>query len=140
MKNSKLSCSLKHLESFFFVCFLFSVAHLVAHLWLLQCRRPGLNFWVGKIPWRREGLPTPVFWLGEFHGLYNPWGHKKSDTTVTFTFTRFKTFISFHVRSFTMPFSLVLFMISLCRCPMISLIYLHLICVSNSLTFNQFHV
>ena len=20
-------------------------------------------------PWRRERLPTPVFWLGEFHGL-----------------------------------------------------------------------
>ena len=36
---------------------------------------------VGKIPWRRERLPTPVFWLGEFHGLYSPWGHKESDTT-----------------------------------------------------------
>ena len=23
-----------------------------------------------KIPWRRERLPTPVFWPGEFHGLY----------------------------------------------------------------------
>ena len=32
-------------------------------------------------PWRREGLPTPVFWPGEFHGLYSPWGHKESDTT-----------------------------------------------------------
>ena len=26
--------------------------------------------WVGNIPWRREWLPTPVFWPGEFHGLY----------------------------------------------------------------------
>ena len=34
--------------------------------------------WVGKIPWRRERLPTPVFWPGEFHGLYSPWGHKES--------------------------------------------------------------
>ena len=25
--------------------------------------------WVGKIPWRREQLPTPVFWPGEIHGL-----------------------------------------------------------------------
>ena len=25
--------------------------------------------WVGKIPWRRDRLPTPVFWPGEFHGL-----------------------------------------------------------------------
>ena len=32
-------------------------------------------------PWRRERLPTPVFWPGEFHGLYSPWGHKESDTT-----------------------------------------------------------
>ena len=37
--------------------------------------------WVGKIPWRRERLPTPVFWPGEFHRLYNPWGHQESDTT-----------------------------------------------------------
>ena len=48
---------------------------------LLQCRRPGFNPWVGKIPWRRERLPTPVFCPGEFHGLQNPWGHKESDTT-----------------------------------------------------------
>ena len=26
-------------------------------------------------------LPTPVFWPGEFHGLYSPWGHKGSDMT-----------------------------------------------------------
>ena len=24
----------------------------------------------GSIPWRRERLPTPVFWPREFHGLY----------------------------------------------------------------------
>ena len=40
----------------------------------LQCRRPEFSLWVGKIPWRREWLPTPVFWPGEFHGLYSPWG------------------------------------------------------------------
>ena len=27
-----------------------------------------LDPWVGKIPWRREWLPTPVFLPGEFHG------------------------------------------------------------------------
>ena len=37
--------------------------------------------WVGKIPWRRERLPTPVFWPGEVHGLYSPWGLKESDVT-----------------------------------------------------------
>ena len=26
--------------------------------------------WVRKISWRRERLPIPVFWPGEFHGLY----------------------------------------------------------------------
>ena len=36
---------------------------------------------VRKIPWRREGLPTPVFWPGELHGLYSPWGRKELDTT-----------------------------------------------------------
>ena len=43
--------------------------------------RPGFDPWVGKIPWRRESLPTPVFWPGEFHGLYSPWGRKESDMT-----------------------------------------------------------
>ena len=47
----------------------------------LQCRRPGFNSWVGKIPWRREGLPTPIFWPREFHGLYSPRSCKESDTT-----------------------------------------------------------
>ena len=37
---------------------------------------PGL----GSSPWRREWLPTPVFWLGEFHGLYSPRSCKESDT------------------------------------------------------------
>ena len=27
----------------------------------LQCRRPQLDSWVGKICWRRDKLPTPVF-------------------------------------------------------------------------------
>ena len=29
----------------------------------------------------KERLPTPVFWPGEFHGLYSPWGCKESDMT-----------------------------------------------------------
>ena len=42
--------------------------------------------WVGKILWRREWLPTPVFFLVEFHGQrrlsgYSPWGHKELDMT-----------------------------------------------------------
>ena len=37
--------------------------------------------WVGKIPWRREWLSTPVFWSEEFHGLYIVHGVAESDTT-----------------------------------------------------------
>ena len=44
-------------------------------------QRSEFDPWVGKIPWRRERLPTPVFWPREFHGLYSPWGRKESDTT-----------------------------------------------------------
>ena len=31
--------------------------------------------------WRRERLPTPVFWPAEFLGLFGPWGCEKSDMT-----------------------------------------------------------
>ena len=46
--------------------------------------------WVGKIPWRREWLPTSIFWPGEFHGLYSPWGCKELDMTERLTFTTWK--------------------------------------------------
>ena len=38
------------------------------------CSKPGFDPWVGKIPWRRERLPTSAFWPGEFHGFDSPWG------------------------------------------------------------------
>ena len=34
----------------------------------LQCRRPRLDPWVGKIPWRRKWQPTLIFLPGESHG------------------------------------------------------------------------
>ena len=33
------------------------------------------------VVWWRDWLPTPIFWLGEFHELYSPWGCKESDMT-----------------------------------------------------------
>ena len=68
------------------------MTHLRLPWWLrrwricLQCRRPGFDPWVWKIPWRREWLPTPVFLPGESHGQRSlvgcsPWGHKEMDTT-----------------------------------------------------------
>ena len=58
----------------------------------LQCRRPGFDLWVGKIPWRREWLPTPVFLPGEFHGQrnladYSPQGHRVRHDRATNTHT-----------------------------------------------------
>ena len=55
----------------------------------LQCGRPGLDPWVGKIPWRREQLPTLVFLPGEFHGQRSlagcsPQGPKELDMTLHF--------------------------------------------------------
>ena len=42
---------------------------------------PGL----GRFSEEGKGLPTPVFWPGEFPGLYSPWGCKESDAAFTFT-------------------------------------------------------
>ena len=36
---------------------------------------PGL----GRSAGEGKKLPTPVFWPGELHGLYSPWGRKESD-------------------------------------------------------------
>ena len=54
------------------------IAQLVKNLPAMQ--ETQFDSWVGKICWRRDSLPTPVFWPGEFHGLYSPWGCKESDT------------------------------------------------------------
>ena len=53
-------------------------------------RETGFNSWVGKSPWRRDWLPTPVFLPGKPHGQrslagYSTWGHKESDTTERLT-------------------------------------------------------
>ena len=46
--------------------------------------RPRFDSWLGRIPWKREWLPTPVFWPGEF----SPWSQTKSRTQLSdFHFT-----------------------------------------------------
>ena len=42
------------------------VAQLVKNPTAMQ--RPRFDSWVGKIPWRRKWIPTPVFLPGESHG------------------------------------------------------------------------
>ena len=49
-------------------------------------KRPGFQPWVGKIPWKRQWQPTPLFLPGESNGQRSlagcsPWGHTDSDTT-----------------------------------------------------------
>ena len=36
-------------------------------------KRHRFNPWVGKIPWRRNWQPTPVFLPGKFHGQRGAW-------------------------------------------------------------------
>ena len=55
---------------------LFRISSLLP-CWLricLQCRRPGFDPWVGKIPCRRAWQPTPVFLPGESPGTEEPGG------------------------------------------------------------------
>ena len=51
-----------------------------------RCKRGGFGPWVGKSPWRREWLPTPVVSPMKSHGQrrltgYSPRGHQELDTT-----------------------------------------------------------
>ena len=65
----------------------------------LQCRRPGFDPWVKKVPWRRDWLPTPLFLPGKSHGQrtlagYSPCSCKESYMTEWLTLSQWvKTFI-----------------------------------------------
>ena len=53
---------------------------------LLQCRRPGFDPWIGKIPCRRKWQLTPGFLPGEFRGQRSLmgcrlWSRTELDTT-----------------------------------------------------------
>ena len=57
------------------------------------------EIWVRSLGWEdlleKERLPSPVFWPGEFHGLYSSWGRKESDTTERlFTSLHFPSLLS----------------------------------------------
>ena len=92
-----------------------TVSMLVSSLWhctiVLQDNVIGENFivfyncmWIGKIPWRREGQPIPVFLPWESHGQrslvgHSPWGRKELDTAEGLTHTH--TWICSEHREFT---------------------------------------
>ena len=74
---------------FYFFCFSFLTQ---AQCVCLQCRRPGFNSWVGKVPWRRKWQSTPALLPGKSHGWrsligYSPWGRKESDMTERFHYS-----------------------------------------------------
>ena len=68
-----VACPIPFQDSFSYSPFYplqYSWTSLVAQLVKsLPAMWPGFNPWVGKIPRRRERLPTPVFCPREFHGL-----------------------------------------------------------------------
>ena len=75
---------------FISIVWLFITIHWASQVALLlrifQQRQESKEMWFGKIPWRRERLPTPVFWPGECHGLLVH-GVAKSQTQKRHTFT-----------------------------------------------------
>ena len=50
--------------------------------------------WIWSLCWEdpleKERLPTPVFWPGEFRGLYSSWSQRIGHDWVTFTFDRWE--------------------------------------------------
>ena len=53
-------CNILHINGF-------PGAQTVKNLPAILLGRPGFDPYVGKIPWRREWPPTPVFLPGKFH-------------------------------------------------------------------------
>ena len=91
LKGSVFMCLLSTLKVVINTCRLIIIS--------LQCRRPGFDPWVQKIPCRREEQPTPACLPGELHGQkslvgYSPWGHKVSDTTEQLILSLYRSPIS----------------------------------------------
>ena len=97
----------------FCIIYLFVCASLVAQL----VRTPPAMWdtWVQSLDWedcwRRDRLPTPVFWSIEFHELYSPWDCKESDTTewCSFHFTFIFLYSQLYLLSMRAEFITVLF-------------------------------
>ena len=98
-KVIKLTCGIYY--KYFFEVFVNIHAHtfLVAQsLNCLQCRRPGFNPWVRKLPWTRKWQPNPVFLPGKSHGQrslagYSPWGPRVGHDLPTCKHMTYHTYI-----------------------------------------------
>ena len=84
---------LKRLSSSMCIWYMYHIWQVFVPKWLrgresaCQCRRCGFDPRDGKIPWRREWLPTLVFLPGKSHGQrslmsYSPGSSKELDITV----------------------------------------------------------
>ena len=75
-------CILSSWKPYWCMYMYFLVAQTVKNLPAMQ--ETQVQSQVGKIPWRREWLTTPIFLPGEFHGqrsLAGPWDRQELDTT-----------------------------------------------------------
>ena len=95
-------CSWRTLQYTVSQCLFFKLGYICFKTVCLQCRTPGFDPWVGKIPWRRKRQSTPGLLPGKSHGRrslagYSPWGPKESDTTerLHFHFHALKCCVSF---------------------------------------------
>ena len=61
--NSSSLSAIRKVSSAYWVSLVAQIVKNLPAMW-----RPGFNSWIGKISWRSEWLPTPVFLPGEFHG------------------------------------------------------------------------
>ena len=93
------------LSQFFHFIFWHNWASLVAQTVksLPATQETGFNAWVGKMPWRREWLPTSVFLPGEFHGErsllgYSPQCCKELNTSDWLTLSLYFHFSSHNYR------------------------------------------
>ena len=68
----------------------------------LECRRPGFDPWIRKMPYRKESLPTVVFLPGESHGPrslmdYSPLDCKDTTEQLSHTYTSVYIYIYTHI-------------------------------------------
>ena len=66
---------------------------------------PGFDPWIGEIPWRRERLPTPVFWPGKSHGRVHDVAESDTNERLSLHFT-FPDLVTFFFGCVIMAFKI----------------------------------
>ena len=63
-----------HTDTLFSITYTSRASLVVQTVICLQCRRPGFDPWVGKIPWQWEWQPTPAFFADRIPWTEEPGG------------------------------------------------------------------